>query len=376
MFERLKAMLHKEFRQVLRDPRMRAVIFIMPVVQMLVFSYAATTDVKDITTAVYDLDRTPQSRELLRAFEYSRYFRIVRYISSDAEQKADIDASRVSTVIRFNHGFGADILAKRRAQVQIIIDGTDSNTAAVILGYANRIVERYSYSLLRDRAAVLLRSQGGFPKVDLNSRAWFNENLESRNFYIPGVISLMITLLTLLLTSMAIVREKEIGTMEQLMVSPLRSYELILGKLLPFAIIGLVDVVLITTIGVLWFHVPVRGNLLLLFGSTSAYLLTSLGVGLFISTISNTQQEAMMSVFLFFFPANLLSGFMFPIANMPPAVQLFTYLNPLRYFIIILRGLFLKGVGLEVLWPQIAALLVMGAAILTVSSLRFRKRLG
>ena len=214
------------------------------------------------------------------------------------------------------------------------------------------------------------------PDIDLRTRSWFNENLESRNFYIPGVIVLIVTLITLLLTAMAVVREKEIGTIEQLIVSPLRPVELILGKLLPFAIIGLADAVLVTLVGVLWFHVPVRGSLLLLLACTILFLMTTLGIGLFISTLCNTQQEAMMSAFFFFFPALLLSGFIFPIYNMPTVIQYITFLNPLRYFLVIVRGIFLKGIGIEILWPQMLALLIMGIAVLTISSLRFRKRLG
>ena len=211
--------------------------------------------------------------------------------------------------------------------------------------------------------------------MDLEIRAWFNENLESRNFYVPGVIALLVMLITLLLTSMAVVREKEIGTMEQIMVTPITPKEFILGKTLPFALISLVDVVLITLVGVFWFEVPIQGSLWLLLVATSLYLMTTLGMGLFISTVSRTQQQAMMSAFFFQFPAVLLSGFVFPIANMPEVVQWLTYLNPLRYFLIIIRGIFLKGVGMNILWPQMAALAVMGLLILWLASRRFRKTL-
>jgi ABC-2 type transport system permease protein len=355
---------------------MKTTIFLAPLIQVLVFGYAATTDVKDIPTAIYDLDNTPQSREVIRNFLWSKYFTARYYITNDRQQEELLDKSRVKVVLRLNKGFAQDLAANRAAQLQFVVDGTDSRTAGVILSYANSIIERYSQKFLGDGKRISLKNIDVLPAVDLRARAWFNENLESRNFYIPGVIALIVTLMSLLLTAMAVVREKEIGTIEQLIVSPLRPFELIVGKLIPFGTIALLDVVFITTLGVLWFHIPVRGNLLLLFGSTVIYLLVSLGTGLFISTLSSTQQEAMMSTFLFYFPAVLLSGFIFPIANMPKVVQYVTYLNPLRYFIVILRGIFLKGIGFWILWPQMLALLIMGVAIVTISSLKFRRMLG
>lgn len=376
MFERIKNILIKEFIQIFRDPRMKAVIFIMPLVQVMVFGYAVTTDVDNISTAIYDLDQSAHSRQLVREFTYSGYFEVKRNISLDKQQKDLIDKSVVSTVIRINPGFAQDLTAGRTAEVQLIVDGTDSNTASIILSYANQIIEKYSSKILDKRLKGTPQKSNDFPKIELKTRAWFNENLESRNFYVPGVIALIVMLITLLLTSMAIVREKEIGTIEQLIVSPIRSYELILGKLLPFAVIGIVDAVLVTLVGVLWFKVPIEGNILLLFISTCLYLLTTLGVGLFISTLASTQQEAMMSTFFFYFPAVLLSGFMFPIANMPKIIQYSTYLNPLRYFLVILRGIFLKGSSINILWPQMLILLTMGVGILTLSSIRFQKRLG
>ncbi|MDD5729840.1 MAG: ABC transporter permease [Candidatus Omnitrophica bacterium] len=358
MFERLKCILVKEFLQMLRDPRMKMVILVAPVVQVMVFGYAVTTDVKNIPIAVYDLDNSSESRGLVREFTYSRYFSAKTYISAEDAQKKALDRSEVNAVIRINRGFSRDINSGRAARFQLIVDGTDSNTASVILSYAKNIIEPYSSG------------------IELRTRAWFNENLESRNFYLPGVIALIVTIITLLLTSMAIVREKEIGTIEQLMVSPIRPFELILGKLLPFAIIGLIDAFLVTAVGVLWFKVPIRGDLLLLFGAIALYLLTTLGTGLFISTLANTQQEALMSSFFFYFPAVLLSGFMFPIANMPRLIQIITYINPMRYFLVILRGVFLKGSGFQILWPQMAALLIIGVAVITMSSLSFKKKIG
>lgn len=375
MWERLKRMVIKEFIQVFRDPRMKAFIFVIPVLQLLIFSYAATTDVRHVRTAVYDLDNSVASRDLLSRFVKSGYFDVVETVQTDAEERALLDGGKVLVVLHIEKGFEGDLLAGRSAPLQMIVDGTDSNTAGIVLGYSNSIVQQYSHEILARRIHDL---RGAFQipgQVNLETRTWFNENLESRNYFVPGVIALMITLLTLLLTSMAIVREKEIGTMEQIMVTPIRPVEFILGKTVPFALISFVVLTLVTLVGVVWFQIPVRGSFGLLVFATSVYLMTTLGVGLLISTLSQTQQQAMMSTFFFFMPAVLLSGFMFPIANMPLPVQWLTFFNPMRYVMVILRGIFLKGVGLDILWPQIAALAVMGAATLGLASRRFRKTL-
>jgi ABC-2 type transport system permease protein len=373
--ERLYRMLVKEFLQVLRDPRMRTVIFAVPIVQVLVFGYAVTTDVRDVRTAVVDFDQSTASRELLSRFSSSGYFRIVAQTRDADEATRLLDKGRVEAILRIDRGFAEDLRAGRTARLQVIADGTDSNTAGIVLDYAGRITGRFSEEVFLTRLA-RLRGGGAPPgRVELASRAWFNENLESRNYYVPGVIAILVMLVTLLLTSMAVVREKEIGTIEQIMVSPITPAEFILGKTLPFAIIGYADVLLVVAIGVFWFEVPIRGSLLLLFAATTFYLMSTLSVGLFISTVSRTQQQAMMSVFFYYFPAVLLSGFMFPIANMPVLVQYLTWLNPLRYFLVVLRGVFLKGAGPDVLWPQMAALLALGLGTLAVTTRRFRKTL-
>ena len=313
------------------------------------------------------------SRDLVARLQQSGYFDVVARVATAAEIRDLIDHGRVKVAVQINHGFAADLRAGRTAPVQVIVDGTDSNTAGIVLTHAVKIVGRFSDQLLVDRE-VRRRGAAWQPaQLDLQTRAWFNENLESRNFYVPGVMAQIVLIVTLLLTSMAVVREKEIGTMEQIMVTPIRRREFILGKTVPFALIGFVDVTMVTTLGVFWFEVPIRGNLLLLLGATALYLMTTLGVGLLISTISQTQQQAMMSTFFFFFPAMLLSGFAFPIANMPERVQWLTLLNPLRYFLVIVRGIFLKGVGMDVLWPQVAVLAVLGGSILAIAVHRFRK---
>lgn len=365
MWERIKTIIIKEFIQALRDPRMRMIIFAMPVLELLIFSFAVSTDVKNIPTAVYDLDNTRESRELIREFTWSGYFVPKYSLSEDAQQRELIDKTAVNAVIRVNHGFSADLQASRTAYVQLIVDGTDSNSAMSILQYASRIVERYS--------AGKIKIAGNIPQVELRSRTWFNENLESRNFYIPGVIAMIVMLVTLLLTAMAIVKEKEIGTIEQLIVSPLRPFELILGKLIPFAIVGIIDVLFISLVAVSLLKIPLRGSFSLLLAGSCLFIVNTLGLGLFISVLSHTQQEALMSMFMVAQPMVLLSGFIFPIANMPRVVQAITLANPMRYYLVIIRGIFLKASGFDVLWPQMLALLIIGITIITLSSLGFHK---
>ena len=286
-----------------------------------------------------------------------------------------VDRGKAQVVLRINHGFAADLHAGRTATVQVILDGTDSNTAAVALGYVSKITARYSQRILVDRL-VRFRGDTDMPaRIDLRTRAWFNENLDSRNYFVPGVIVIVVSLASLLLTSMAVVREKEIGTMEQIMVTPITGLEFILGKTLPFAAISFVDLTLITLIGVFWFEVPIRGSIPLLYLATTLYLMTTLGIGLIISTVSQTQQQAMMGTFFFFFPAMLLSGFSFPIANMPVPIQWLTILNPLAYFLVLVRSIFLKGIGLAFLWREMTALGLMGTVTLWLAVRRFHKTL-
>jgi len=374
MFERALAILVKEFKQIFRDPRMKTIIFISPLLQIILFGYAANKDINYVPTAIYDRDNTAESRDLLRRFTYSKYFVPEHYIYNDNDQNFLLNKGLVNVVIRIDRGFGRNLQAGKQADIQLAFDGTDSNTAMIVMGYANTIVGDYQQQIIKKQAEA-----EGFlntvPSVDLRDRSWFNGNLITRNYYLPGVIATIITMMSLMLTAMAIVKEKEIGTMEQLTVSPLRPLELIIGKLLPFALIALVQVILITLLGVLWFHIPLRGNVLFLLFSTCIYLFATLGIGLFISTISSTQQEANMAIFLFYMPTVLLSGFAYPIANMPKIIQWFTIFNPMRYFMVVIRSIFLKGVGIEVLWTQLVPLFLIGIAVIVLSSLRFRKGL-
>lgn len=384
MWERIWEILRKEFNQTLRDPKRRALLIGPPLIQLIIFGYAVNLDVEQTRTAWMDFDRTVESRELLARFEGSNHFKILATPQNEEEIEPLIDHGDVQAVIRVLPGFARDINRGDTARVQVLVDGTNSNTASIISGYASRIVSLYTAGVLTTQKNAQLvprtTAAGGpvaalIPTLSIQPRVWFNPDLSSRVYFVPGVIVNIIALVTIMLTSMSIVSEKEIGTMEQLMVTPIRPIELILGKLLPFAIIGVFETAFVVVAALFIFGTPMRGSLLLLFFCALLFLLSTLGIGLFISTISRTQQQAMMSSFFFFMPAMLLSGFAFPIRNMPDLVQYITYLNPVRYFMQIVRGLFLKGVGMESLWQEMAALTIFGIAILGLSALRFHKRL-
>lgn len=370
--QRIRRMLMKEFIQLRRDPRMRAIIFVVPILQTVIFGYAVTTDVRDVTTALYDQDRTPMSRDLIERFTGSGYFTIVEAVESEERAREIVDRSEARVVLQIPEGFQQEMLAGRSPELQVIVDGTDSNTAMVVLNYAAQIVTRFNQGIRIERIQ-RLSGQTMILPLEVRTRSWFNPNLESRNFYVPGVVVLLVTLVTLLLSSMAVVREKEIGTIEQINVTPITQLEFLLGKTLPFVIIAFIDVVIVTLVATLLFSIPIRGSFLLLLVSTALFLMSTIGAGLLISTVSSTQQQAMMTTFFYFFPAILLSGFIFPIANMPVVIQWVTFVNPLRYFLVIVRGIFLKGVGPAVLWPHMTGLFVLGTATLLLVMTRFRK---
>jgi len=384
MLERILAMTIKEFRQVLRDQRTRTVLIVPPIVQLILFGFAVNLDVDEVRTAWMDNDRTVESRDLRAAFAGSRNFRIVYEPRTGGDVRCLLDRGLVHLVVCVERGFGADLERGRVARVQLILDGTNSNTAWIVAGYSQRVLARFARKWAARRQGVALYGAsavtGGpvrpvLPDLRLQTRVWFNPNLKSRDYFVPGVIALVITVTTLTLTALAVVREKEIGTMEQLMVTPLRPLELILGKTFPFALVGLFDVLLVTTLALVIFRVPLRGNVLILFVGAGIYVLATLGLGLFVSTLSRTQQQAMMLSFFFVFPIVLLSGFAFPIANMPKIIQWATYANPMRYFLEIVRFVFLKGVGVKTLWPQFAAMAVLGFLIFIFCAVRFQKRL-
>ena len=384
MFGRVGVIFKKEILQVLREPRARALLIAPPLIQLIVFGYAVNLDVENSHLAWMDRDRTPESRALRADFEASPYFTIVRELEADAQVEQVLDRGQALAVIRIPENFASDLLQGRKPSIQVLVDGTNSNTAAIASGYISRVVSAYSEAKARDQVAARLvaatsksRQAVRLPEagIRLESRIWFNPELRSQDYFVPGVVVNIIGLITVMLTAMAVVREKEIGTLEQLMVTPIRPSELILGKTLPFAVIGLMEVILVTGFALLVFGIPFRGSPLVLLTGAILFLLSTLGSGLLISTLSSTQQQAMMGSFFLFLPSFMLSGFAFPIRNMPVAVQYVTYLNAVRYFLEISRGVFLKGVGFAVLWPQMVGLLALGIAVLFFSSLRFHKRL-
>ncbi len=362
-FDRLLELVRKELIQVRRDPRLMRIVLAAPVVQLLAFGYVVSTDVRRVTTFVVDQDRTAASRELTRTLFASGYFRPTGASERPADLVEALDRGRALLGVHIPRGFARD-LADSRARVQFLFDGTNSNTATVASGYAGRIVQAW---------ALARGGLGTAAPIELRERAWFNPGLVSRDYNVPAVIGAIMLIMSLLLTSLAVVRERELGTLEQLMVSPLGRAQLIVGKTVPFAIIGMVELLLIAAVALLWFRVPFEGSFLLLLAAGVLYLLSTLGLGLLISTVSGTQQQAVMTSFLFILPLMLLSGFMFPVSSMPVPFQWLTLLNPLRHFLEIVRAVFLKGAGLGALWPQFLTLLVMGTGLLWLATTRFQK---
>jgi ABC-2 type transport system permease protein len=352
-----------------------------PVLQLIIFGYAVTLDVDSARIGWMDMDHTPESRALLARFEGSGRFQVVAQPQSEAAVQSLLDRSQAHGVVRVLPGFARDLLRGRPTEVQMLLDGTNSNTASLVSAYAAQVIAGFSNDMApQQMIRVAVHNTGNGPTapsgaVLARTRVWFNADLYSRNYFVPGVAANILLMITLMLTAQAIIREKEIGTLEQLMVTPMRPIELMLGKTLPFAVVGMMDMFIITGAALALFHVPFRGNFFLLVFCAALFLMTSLGAGLFLSTISNTQQQAVMMSFFFTTPAFMLSGFTFPIRNMPVAVQYLTYLDPLRYFMDIVRGIFLKGVGLPVLWPKMLSLLVYGVVVVGMSAVRFRKKL-
>jgi ABC-2 type transport system permease protein len=366
--------IRKELLQVRQDRRMLGISLAAPLLQVLLLGYAATTDVRYSVMTVSDRDRTPESRELIRSFTTSSYF----VQGPSAERASDVERSiergDASVALVIPPGFGRDLMTGRSPQIQMIFDGSDANTASVLLGYATQIVTSYA-ARAGSPGPVRLQGLAGGTIVP-EPRVWFNPDLKSSNYMVPGVVALVLMIITMTLTSLGIVKEKEIGTLEQLLVTPIRPFELILGKLIPFILIGFVDVAIVLAIARYWFQVPMLGSLPLLFGLSGLFILTTLDLGLFISTIAKSQQQAMLiAQFFFFMPFMFLSGFAFPISNMPTVIQYAAYLIPLRYFLEIVRGVFLKGAGVAGLWPQALALLGLGVAIFSISVARFRETL-
>jgi ABC-2 type transport system permease protein len=369
--KRVLHMVRKELIELRSDPRLFGLVILAPILQLTMLGYAATTDVRDVPMVVIDNDRSVQSRDLITRFDASQNFLVVDALPSLDGVEAYLDEGRAWMALSIPTGYGERIRTGQPVSVQVVADGTDASSTNVALGYAGTLIATYG----RELAAASGRAQPE-PLIGADVRVWFNPQLESRDFMIPGIVALLLLVITTNLSSMAIVREKELGTLEQLNVTPLARWQLIAGKLLPYAGIGMLDVLLVVGVAVYWFEIPVRGSMLLLLAMSLVYLLTTLGLGLFVSTISSTQQQAMMTTtFFLLLPMVFLSGFVFPIENMPGWIQPITYLIPLRYFLVIVRDIFLKGVGLETFWPEALALLAWGAAILALATLRSSKRL-
>ncbi len=355
----------KELLQLKRDPKILPILFIAPVIQLTLLGYAATTDITRVELAVCDLDRTAASRDLVARFTSSTYFALTASVDSQEGFTPLLQSGRARVALTIPAGFAADRAAGRPGHVQLVADGADAMSGTIGLGYASAV--------LQDASA----AAGVVPLVDFRPTVLYNPDLVSQDFMIPGILGLIIMIMTTMLTAMAIVRESELGTMEQLLVTPLTPGQLIVGKLIPYALVGFVEVFTVLPVALFWFRVPLRGAFGTLILLTLPYMLCTLGLGLLISTLARTQQQAMMlSAFVFIMPQMLLSGFAFPIQNMPGVFRAVTYLVPLRYYLVILRGVFLKGVGLAVLWPQALTLVGLGVLILVLARARFRRQLG
>jgi len=368
MWQRILALVRKEFLALLKDPKSRMVLIVPPMIQLLVFGYAATFDLKQVPYAVYNEDRGLAGRDLVAAFGGASSFRLVAVLRSESEIAPLVDARKVLVVIHIGPRFSDDLLSGRRAPLQAIIDGRNSNTALIALNYVRSIVNRFNTDW------VAARGLPG-PPAQLETRAWFNANLESRWFFIPGIVGMLTLVVTMLVTALTVAREREQGTFDQLLVTPLRPGEILLGKTLPGFVIGIIQATVILLVATLWFDVPFLGSLPAFYVGLALFLLSGVGAGLLISALSATQQQGLLGAFLFMVPAVILSGFATPIANMPEAVQMITLIDPLRYFLIVLRKVFLEGAGFALLLDQFWPMAAIGATTLTLASWLFRHRM-
>jgi ABC-2 type transport system permease protein len=374
MWRRIRHIIIKEFIQVLRDKKLRFFLIVPPLVQLLTYGYVVNFDIKNVAVAVLDESRTMESRQLIDRFASTDWFEIKYFVDNQAELLKLIDHGKITMALLVQWDFATRMRQNKAGRLQVIVDATDSNAALIVNRYAGTVIADYNREALNQRLA---RKGSGWTgsfddPLNMEPRAWFNPNLISRYSMVPGVIAMVVLLISLMLTALSVVREKEIGTLEQILVTPIRPIELMLGKTIPFVIISLLEVAMVTVVGILWFEVPFRGSFLVLLLGTIAFLFNSVGLGLLISTLSSTQQQAMMASNLFLTPAILLSGLVFPIANMPVFFQYLTMLNPLMYFIIVTQGIFLKGAGLALLWPQMTAMTVLGSGMLAVAVARFK----
>ncbi len=375
MWGRVLNLVVKELQQLRRDRAAKFRLLIPTLVQLFIFGYAATFEVYNVATVILDQDHSQESRELISRFVGSGRFQIVETAKNAAEIRRAIDRADAVVAIVIQAGFAEDLRKGLSAPAQVVVDGTNSNTALIALSYVGQIVSQYAQEMGQDLSRRTHAGARPPPTVTLEARPWYNVDFNSRWFFVPGVIATLTLIMIVNMTSFAVVREREVGTLEQIMVTPIRPLEFILGKTIPYFLVGLALVVTIAGVGTIWFQIPFRGNPLVLLLGTSFYLLCVLGIGLLISTVCKTQQQAFATNFFVINPAFILSGFSFPIASMPDFMQWISTINPMTYYLIVIRGTFLKGVGLSVLWPQMLALAALGVALLTLSVLRFRKSL-
>ncbi len=372
MNTRLLSIIRKEFIHILRDPRTLAVMFAMPIIQLVLLGYAATTDIRRLSTAVYDADKTMQSRELIEAYRASDYFSIAYYVSGDEEMATLLERGDIRAGIIIPTGYSDNLARGRVAQVAFLIDGSDPAVATAAFSASQLVGQAQNTQMIEQRLGIDITNLGG---IDVRPRVWYNPELKSSNYMIPALIGLILQMLTSLFTALTIVREREQGTIEQLVVTPIQPWELIVGKVIPYIAVAFFDLAEILVMGVILFQVPIRGSIPLLAGLSLLFLFATLGQGLFISTIARSQQEAMLLSLLIMLPGIFLSGFFFPLEAMPWWLQAVSYVIPLRYMLVIIRGIILKGVGLGSFGEQVVALAILGPLILIGASLRFKKRL-
>ena len=375
MIKRLVSLIRKEFIQIVRDPRTLALTFAMPVVMLLLLGYAATNDVRNINLAVFDEDQSPASRSLLEAYKEADYFKMAYVVSSEDEMRLLIENNSARAGVIIPPGYGKTIDSGRSAQVAFIIDGSDPTVASTALAAANLIGQSVSTKIMTVRLAALGLNGALQLPIDVRTQVWYNPGLVNAYYMIPALIGMILQFLTTILTSTSIVRERERGTIEQLIVTPLRSWELVVGKLTPYVLISFMDTLEILAAGALLFNIPINGSLLLFLILAALFLITTLGIGLLISTFANTQQEAMLTSMFTILPSIFLSGFFFPLAAMPTWLQAISYAIPLRYFLIIARGIILKGIGVSALWTDILALLIFSTVVMGAAAGRFHKSL-
>ena len=368
---RLRELIRKEFIQLLREKKNLPLLFVAPFLLMIIFGYVVTTDVRDIRVALLDQSKTQVSRELIDRFNANRIFRVTHYVERPDDLENLLLRRKVDLSVNIGPDFSENIMRGDSAEIQILVDGSMSNMSTVRVYYTVSVLNLFNQDMIDE----LYHKEPEYGKIEPEVRTWYNPNLDSQNFFVPGIVAFLIMIISLLFTSMAIIREKEAGTIEQLIATPIKPSELILGKTIPYIIISLSQMALVITFAVLWFDVPLKGSPLLLFAGACLFLISTLGIGLFISAVSNTQQQAMMTTFFFILPFFMFSGFIFPVESMPKMIQWFSFLNPLMYFLVIIRGIFIKGVGLDILWPQYLSLMILGLAVFTGAVRLFKKRL-